>query len=145
MSGKNAKLQASLPKGDGNGLGSMASELVADPAQVRVGLVLFDVGSLETATDSGEVTAKVRLRRIEVITHTDDAAVMRRILMRAFERRTGQTTLPFDLEQDVETAFEGIDPEDAAAFMVQPTLPDPQGTFEATDDDLPHEGGTDQP
>lgn len=29
------------------------------------------------------------------------------LLEREFERRTGRTTLPFDLEEDVRSAFEG--------------------------------------
>lgn len=123
MAMSNAKLAASLPKGDANGLGAIASELVADPQQIRVALVLLDVGELATATDDGTVTAKVRIKRIETIRNNEDAFVLRKLLQREFERRTGQTVLPFDLQQDVEDAFEGFTP--GAEFPVQPTLDDP--------------------
>lgn len=116
----NAKLAATLPKGDANGLAAIAAELVADPSQVRVALVLLDVSEISQATDDGALTAKVRVKRVEVVRDSEDAEVLRRLLRREFERRTGQTVLPYDLEQDVTDAFEDLGP--AEAFPVQPTL-----------------------
>lgn len=101
-------LAGKLPKGDGNGLAEMAPELEKNRKQIRVAVVLFDVASYAQTTDDGTAEVKVRIRRIEAITDPDDAAAMERLLMRQFERRTGQTVLPIDLEADVEKAFEDL-------------------------------------
>ena len=77
------KLIASLPKGEANGLNALARELIDDPTQVHV-------------------------RRIEPI--QTDKALVSKIMRRALESRTGKTVLPFDLEEDMRAAFEGIDP-----------------------------------
>jgi hypothetical protein len=47
----------------------------------------------------------MRIRRIEAITDAGDRASLQRLMMREFERRTGQLVLPLDLENDVRAAF----------------------------------------
>lgn len=99
------KLAAKLPSGDGNGLAGLGYRLTSDPAarrQIRAAIILFDIAEVAEKTDDGSQIAKARIRRIEVIQDGDDFTVMQRILMREFERRTGQTTLPFELEQDID-------------------------------------------
>lgn len=98
-------LGGKLPSGDGNGLAGMGYTLTKDDAarkQIRAAVILFDVAEVAVKTDDGSQKAKLRVRRIEVIGNPDDFEVMSRLLTREFERRTGQTTLPFDLETDVE-------------------------------------------
>lgn len=100
-------LLGKLPNGDGNGLSAITSAMTKEPGRIRVGIVLFDADRLVEKTDDGDHEIRARIRRIEVITDPEDAGVMERILMRQFERRTGQTTLPFELEQDIREAFTG--------------------------------------
>jgi hypothetical protein len=78
---------------------------------MRVAVIVFDCQNVTRETD-GEMKAKVRVRRVEVVTRPEDAAQMQRLLMRAFEERTGQVTLPLELEEDIRAAFEEIKPEE---------------------------------
>lgn len=95
-----------LPEGDANGLAPIALELVEHPRRRHVVVAIVDTKSIKTNVDDGSRTATVRIRRIEAITDPGDRAHMQRLLMREFERRTGETVLPFDLENDVRAAFE---------------------------------------
>jgi hypothetical protein len=106
---KPASLAASLPAGEANGLAAIADQLVEHPAVPRVVVAIVDVRSVRTDVDDGTRSATVRVRRVEVITNTDDQDQLRRLLMREFERRTGQAVLPFELEADVRRAFDHTD------------------------------------
>ena len=101
-----ASLAGNLPDGPANGLAVIAGELVEHPTRVHVVVALIDTCKVTTRVDSGNQVATVRVRRLEVITDPADAAQLRHLLEREFERRTGQCVLPFDLEQDVRAAFE---------------------------------------
>ncbi|WP_051425540.1 hypothetical protein [Jiangella gansuensis] len=98
------RLNASLPKGDGNGLGSLELALTSEPHRVHVVLMLIDCKKITTDADTGDIEATARIRRIEPIP-AEDRDLAGKMLRRAFERRTGKTVLPFDLEQDVIEAF----------------------------------------
>lgn len=102
-----------LPKGDANGLAPHSSMLVRPENRKKlwVGLVILSVPVLVEDTDKNTTQGKARLRRIELIVDPADAADLQRILMRAYERRTGAAVLPLELEQDVERAFDGLDPD----------------------------------
>lgn len=102
-------LSGALPQGDGNGLAAIVADLTKDPRKRHVGVVILDAAKTVINNDTGDTVPTVRVRRIEIVTG-DDVEPLRRLLERAFERRTGATTLPFDLEQDVRAAFDGIDP-----------------------------------
>ena len=104
-----ASLGSSLPKADGNGLSDMGPELLRDRKKIRAAVILFDCSEMVEKTDTGDRIAKVRIRRIEVIHNREDAAIMQRLLMRAWEERTGAAVLPFELEQEVIKAFESFD------------------------------------
>jgi hypothetical protein len=106
-----AKLSAVLPAGDGNGLAAVAAELVEHPRRIRVVVALLDTSKVTTCVDDGSRIATVRVRRIEVITDPADLDAMRNLLEREFERRTGQTVLPFELEMDVRAALAEINEE----------------------------------
>lgn len=98
------KLASSLPVGDGNGLAAILDELVGDPAGKHVTVAIVDTKRLQVDTDTGEVVPTVRLRRVEAVDPAD-AKPMMRLLSRAYEKRTGKTVLPFELEEDVREAF----------------------------------------
>ncbi len=118
MSDIRVGLVGRLPEGDANGLSAIASELDKDPSRIRVGVVLFDVEERQDKVRAGKNVVRVSIRRIENIRDAQDGATMQRILARAFERRTGQTVLPLELESDIEAAFEGLDT-DAATLAEQ--------------------------
>lgn len=106
-----ASLAGNLPKGSANGLDGIIADLLADPSRVHVAVVLLDCSKVTRKTDEGDEVPTVRVRRIEAITDEGDRRAARRLLMREWERRTGNNTLPFELEQDVAAAFEGSTPE----------------------------------
>jgi hypothetical protein len=101
-----AALSGRLPDGDADGLHHLLPDLVADPTQVRVMVALIDTSKVTTKVDDATVTATVRVRRVEALTDPVDCEAARRILQRAYERRTGLTVLPFELETDVISAFD---------------------------------------
>lgn len=105
-----AKLAGGLPKGDANGLGAIGRRLIDEPKAVHVVIALVDCKSITTLTDTGEVEPTARIRRIEAIT-AEDRDIAAKMLRRALERRTGKAVLPFDLEEDLRSAFGRIDPD----------------------------------
>jgi len=99
-----------LPSGDGNGLSAVAAEMAKEPSRLRVAVVLLDADRIVEKTDDGNHEVRARVRRVEVIHDAEDAGTLQRLLAREFERRTGQTVLPLDLESDVKAAFADLDP-----------------------------------
>ena len=112
MADRMVKLQAKLPAGDANGLADpdVIRRLLDDPGQMRVGIVIFKLRKVENDVESGDVTGKAEIHRIEAILDDTkgDASALERLLMRAYERRTGATTLDAELEDDVREAFDGL-------------------------------------
>lgn len=104
------KLVGSLPKGEGNGLDAIAAALIDNPREVHVVIALVDCKKVTTDHDSGEVEPTARIRRVEAIEEAD-RDVAAKMMRRALERRTGKTVLPFDLEEDLRSAFGRIDPD----------------------------------
>ena len=102
------KLSARLPEGDANGLTAINAALVAEPHQIHVVVALVDCKSITTDHDTGDIRPTARIRRIEPI--RGDKDLIARVMRRAMEERTGLTVLPFDLEEDMRAAFDGIDP-----------------------------------
>jgi hypothetical protein len=104
------KLNAALPKGEANGLQQLARDLIDNPREVHVIVALVDCKKITTDNDTGEIEPTARIRRVEVIAE-DDKPFVAKMMRRALERRTGKTVLPFDLEEDMRTAFGGrVDP-----------------------------------
>lgn len=99
------KLKSTLPKGDADGLSPLEGRLDADgaPSQVVV-LAILDVVARTESLITHERELTVRLRRVEALL-PGDSEHARRMLQRAFEQRTGVTTLPIDLEEDLRSAF----------------------------------------
>jgi hypothetical protein len=98
-------LAGALPQGEGNGLNAITRELVEMPEKVHVVIALVDCSKITTKVDGGDTIPTVRIRRVEAIGDPADGHRMRVLLRREFERRTGKTVLPFDLEQDLIAAF----------------------------------------
>jgi hypothetical protein len=102
------KTNAILPKGEGNGLNEVASDLIKDPNRYRAVIGIIDCKRVTTDTDTGEQSASVRFRRVEVLL-TGDLAEAERLLRRALESRSGQEQLPLELEDEISQAFAGLD------------------------------------
>lgn len=101
-----ANLSGKLPKGEGNGLVGISRDLIDRPEEVHVAIVLLDCAKITTDVDNGDVTPTARIRRIEAVRDPEDKARLRVLLRREFERRTGKTVLPYDLEEDLRAAFD---------------------------------------
>lgn len=98
-----ATLSGRLPDDDRNGLSPLSSDLVSDPEKVRVAVVLLDCIKVTRNVDTGEESPTIRIRAIEpVVNMTTDASEMRRLLRRAYERRTGKVELPLELERELD-------------------------------------------
>lgn len=112
MTDRVIKLTAKLPEGDANGFGDpdVVGRIFDDPTQLRVGIVIFNAPKFGGDDDTGTINRSVQIHRIEVILDDTrgDATALQRLLMRAYERRTGSTTLESSLEDDVRKAFEGL-------------------------------------
>jgi hypothetical protein len=106
-----ASLSGRLPDGEANGLGPIIAQLIADPGAVHVLVVLVDAVKVTRLVESGDTVPTMRIRRVEAITDPTDRRSLRRLLMREYERRTGQLVLPLDLEQDVIAAFDDVMPD----------------------------------
>jgi hypothetical protein len=92
------KLSGKLPPGAGNGLFTIAQDLVDRPRDRHWVVALIDCKSTTTENDTGEVVPTARIRRIEVVA-PDDRNRAAELAMRATERRsTGIDPLPFNAE-----------------------------------------------
>jgi hypothetical protein len=106
----NVKTQAVLPKGEENGLADIAGALVAEgsgraPKKLRAVIAIIDTKRVGIESDTGEENATVRFRRVEVLL-TVDLGAAEKLLRRALEARSGQTTLELELEDEIRQAFE---------------------------------------
>jgi hypothetical protein len=99
------KLSSSLPQGEANGLAAIAAALAETPETVHVVIALVDCSKITTNVDNGDVIPTARVRRVEAITDSSDGHRLRQLLRRQWERRTGKTVLPFELEDDLRAAF----------------------------------------
>lgn len=97
-------LSAKLPEGDGNGLEPIVFDL-KDPNRIHVVIGIVTGKGANVDYETGDTKTTVRVRRIEVISDPEDLALAHRLMMRSLERRTGQETLPYDLEEEIRSAF----------------------------------------
>lgn len=97
------KLKATLPVGEANGLMAFADQFIDEPSKLRVAVVVLDTKATTEDRDAGEVTATVRVRRIEVISDPTDIKTVQEIALSASEQRTGKTVLPFDTDEQAST------------------------------------------
>jgi hypothetical protein len=106
------KKQALMPGGDENGLLDIAPALVAEganrsPKRLRAVLGIVDCKRVGIESDTGEEIATVRFRRVEVLLG-DDLGAAEKLIRRSLEARSGQTTLPLELEDDIRQAFKDM-------------------------------------
>lgn len=99
------RLSSRLPKGDANGLDPIVRTLLDEPERVQVVVALVDCQKITEDIDSGDRIVTIRVRRIEGVADKGDREVLRNLLLREYERRTGKLVIPFELEQDVRSAF----------------------------------------
>ena len=99
------KLKATLPKGDHNGLGPVAEAMLKNPRQFAVVLAVVDCAKTEIDHDLGAQIPVLRVRRVEGIL-SEDLPTAQRLMRRALEYRTGLLTLPLDLEEGIQSAFD---------------------------------------
>jgi hypothetical protein len=102
-----ANLNGALPSGEANGLAAIARELVETPTRSTSSSPWSTARrSRPTAATSSPppVSAASKPSRTG-----EDGRRMRVLLRREWERRTGKTVLPFELEEDMRAAF-GDDP-----------------------------------
>lgn len=99
------KLIAKLPAGDGNGLVAILPELLTDEPQHFVAIVVVDAREVLLDKVERTRTARVRIRRIEVVLRADDQKVVRRCMERALGERMGTEQLPYDMEVEISDAF----------------------------------------
>jgi hypothetical protein len=113
------KTNAIVGKGDRNGLVDLAEQFAREvrgdaPRKVRACLALVVPRRITIDAGNGAETVAVEIVRIEVLLDEDFKGA-EQFIRRSLEARMGQTTLPLDLEHDLEAAFQGIDfdaPED---------------------------------
>ena len=113
------KRNAVLPKGEENGLASIAQHLVAEgagraPKRLRAVIGIIDTRRVGIDGDTHEELATVRFRRVEVLLIAD-LGQAEKLIRRALEHRSGETTLPLELEDEIREAFDQ---------MAQPDSPD---------------------
>jgi hypothetical protein len=107
MNQNTVKLSGSLPAGELNGLRDHAALFLDDPAEIRLAIVAVDTKSTTEDLIKGEVSAALRVRRVElVVDDPADLKALKRLMLRASERRAGDTVLPLDTEQEIDALFE---------------------------------------
>lgn len=96
-------LLGSLPNDDRNGIGMISSALCDSPESVHVIIALVDCTKITTKVESGDIIPTARIRHVEAFPGvTADASEVRRLLRRAFERRTGKEELPLEFERAID-------------------------------------------
>lgn len=121
------KVKAGLPKGDADGLSAIEPQAIKKQKPI-VALVILEPAKLDEDLHTREKELIVSIRRIEALL-PEDVEAATRLLQRAFESRTGEATLPIELENDVKDALKGVE------LYVPNTAPDdgpevPEGGYE---------------
>jgi len=115
------KRNALLPKGEENGLAGIARELIDDPKRYRAVIAIVDCKRVTVDQDTHDELATIRIRRAEVVLPAD-LGQAEKLIRRALEFRTGQATLPLELEDELEQAFRDMSEPDSP---VDPDEPEP--------------------
>jgi hypothetical protein len=101
------KSTALLPRGEANGLATIADELAKNPRQLRAAMIVFDCKRGTEDYDLDDKVITVRIRRVARLLpqDLDQAEAM---LRRSVEFDSGQTTLEFELEDEIRKAFDAM-------------------------------------
>jgi hypothetical protein len=105
-----ARLSAILP--DGDGLSALDDDIIRNPKALRVCIAVFDCPRWTHNAENDTDVPVMRVRRIEVIADKSDADRLLMLLRREYERRTGQTVLPLDLEDELRKALDDAEETD---------------------------------
>jgi hypothetical protein len=92
------KLAAALPgEPEINGLDAERDDLLANPTMIRAAVVWYDARSETTNYRTGDKVPMIELRRFEPLGPLEDVPdVVRDLVIKRAESRTGRTPLPFD-------------------------------------------------
>jgi hypothetical protein len=101
------KIKSALPKGDSNGISPLEPRIIKKSNPV-VALVVLDEAGRYQDHETLEWEVTLRIRRIEALL-AEDVEAATRLLQRAYESRTGESTLPLELENDIRDALKGVD------------------------------------
>jgi hypothetical protein len=136
------KLKGTLPKGESDGLTPLEGRIAKKDSEHVAVMMILDVESTEKLRHTGEIIVKLGIRRVEAIL-PDDLESATQLIRRAYESRTGETTLPIELEDDLKAAMAGVslyEPE-----TPKPDVPTGEGQFdlggEAVRDDVADTAG----
>lgn len=99
------QLMAKLPPGEANGLAAHADEFIDDPGKLQLALAVLTRKRRVDDDDNLDVTAVIRIVRIEIVDRKDDVEALQRIMLRANEERTGQMVLPYETEKAIKDVF----------------------------------------
>ena len=93
------KMNAKLPK-HFNGLEPIEPDLINNPKDIRVAIVLIKVESIVTDVDTSMREPKLLIQRIEPLFGADKELATE-MYHRVHDERTGAHAIPFDKERDV--------------------------------------------
>jgi len=99
------KLSGSLPKEDRNGIGHLVGQFVEDPTRRHVLIAVVDTAKVTQNVDTGDEEPTLRILRVEQI-RPEDAASGERLMRRAMQERTGQSTLALYLADEISAIFQ---------------------------------------
>lgn len=141
---------ANLPKGETNGLSAIAGELADEgmarkPRRLRAALAVFDSRRVTVDADTHDEIVTVRFLRIETLL-PEDLGAAEKLLRRALEARSGQTTLPLELQDELDDLFAQMADPDSAVDPDEPIDLVPGGDEDQApdDDSTDDEEGEDQ-
>jgi len=98
------KLAGTLTKGDKNGIALLDNFVAHKSAYRHVVIAVLSTKKLTTDVDTGDTEATLRIDRIERILPAD-AQRAEQMLRRSIEKRSGETVLPIDIEDEITAAF----------------------------------------
>lgn len=121
------KLKAALPKGDADGLSAVEPQAIKKQKPI-VALVILEPAKIDEDLHTREKELIVSIRRIEALL-AEDVEAATRLLQRAFESRTGEATLPLELENDVKDALKGVEVYVPSTETAEPAPVVPDGGY----------------
>lgn len=102
------KLSSALPKGEKNGLTAIGPALVHRPQNSHVVIGVVSCMRVTTDYEHGDVVPTAKFSRIEVLS-AQDVPSAEQLMRRAMEARSGQETLPIELEDELIAIFKTVD------------------------------------
>lgn len=103
------KLASKLPgEPEINGLDAEHDDLLAEPKVLRAAIVWYQAREATRNFTTGDEVPTIELRRFEPIGKLDEVPdVVRDLVIKHAERRTGRAPLPFDEVEPADTGDEG--------------------------------------